>query len=77
MLCAKADKVFMRIVQHNVFLILNSVSVTFFTDPELIIPSIFVKTHSAAAAATVAVETHAISPLLLTCLLLRKLATLF
>jgi len=31
-LCAKADKVFMRTVQQNVFLILNSVPVTLFTE---------------------------------------------
>jgi len=33
-LCAKADKTFMQTVQHNVFLILNSVAVTFVTYPE-------------------------------------------
>ena len=37
---------FMRTVQQNVFLILNSVSVTAVTDPELIRPSISVMTHS-------------------------------
>jgi SET domain-containing protein len=37
---------FMRTVQQNVFLILNSVSVTAVTDPELIRPSIPVMTHS-------------------------------
>jgi hypothetical protein len=37
---------FMRTVQQNVFLILNSVPVTFVTDPELIRPSIPVMTHS-------------------------------
>ena len=36
----------MRTVQQNVFLILNSVSVTAVTDPELIRPSISVMTHS-------------------------------
>ena len=46
MLCAKANKVFMRTVQQNVFLILNSVPVTSVTDPELIRPSIPVMTHS-------------------------------
>ena len=35
-LCAKANKMFMRTVQQNVFLILNRVPVTFVTDPELI-----------------------------------------
>jgi len=34
-LCAKANKMFMRTVQQNVFLILNRVPVTFVTDPEL------------------------------------------
>jgi hypothetical protein len=38
-LFAKADKMLdMRTVQQNMFLILNSVPVTFFTDPELIRP---------------------------------------
>jgi hypothetical protein len=37
---------FMRTVQQNVFLILNSVPVTFVTDPELIRPSIPDMTHS-------------------------------
>jgi hypothetical protein len=37
---------FMRTVQQNVFLILNSVPVTCATDPELIRPSIPVMTHS-------------------------------
>ena len=37
---------FMRTVQQNVFLILNSVPVTSVTDPELIGPSIPVMTHS-------------------------------
>ena len=37
---------FMRTVQQNVFLILDSVSVTSVTDPELIRPSIPVMTHS-------------------------------
>ena len=36
---------FMRTVQQNVFLILNSVPVTPVTDPELIRPSIPVVTH--------------------------------
>jgi hypothetical protein len=36
---------FMRTVQQNVFLILNSVLVTSVTDPELIRPSIPVMTH--------------------------------
>jgi len=45
-LCANANKVFMRTVQKNVFLILNRVPVTFFIDPELIRPSIPVMTHS-------------------------------
>ena len=39
-LCANANKMFMRTVQQNVFLILNRVPVTFVTDPELIRPSI-------------------------------------
>jgi len=45
---AKADKMFMRTVQQIVFLILlNSVPVTFVTDPELLIkPSVPVMTHS-------------------------------
>ena len=46
MLCAKTNKMFMRTVQQNVFLILNSVPVTCATDPELIRPSIPVMTHS-------------------------------
>ena len=33
-LCAKADEMFMRTVQQNVLLVLNSVPVTFVTDPE-------------------------------------------
>jgi hypothetical protein len=37
---------FMWTVQQNVFLILNSVPVTFVTDPELRRPSIPVMTHS-------------------------------
>ena len=42
----KADRVFMRRVQQNVFLmILDSVPVTYVTDPELIRPSIPVMTH--------------------------------
>jgi len=45
-LCAKTNKMFMRTVQQNVFLILNSVPVTCATDPELIRPSIPVMTHS-------------------------------
>ena len=45
MLCAKADKVFMRTVQQIVFLILNRVPVTFVTDPEFIRPSIPLMTH--------------------------------
>jgi hypothetical protein len=45
-LCANANKMFMRTVQQNVFLILNRVPVTFVTDPELIRPSIPVMTHS-------------------------------
>ena len=45
-LCAKANKMFMRTVQQNVFLILNRVLVTFVTDPELIRHSIPVMTHS-------------------------------
>ena len=40
------DKMFMQTVHKNVFLILNSVPVTFVTDPELIRPSIPVMTHS-------------------------------
>jgi hypothetical protein len=43
-LCAKANKMFMRTVQQNVFLILNRVPVTFVTDPELIRPYIPVMT---------------------------------
>jgi len=47
LLCAKSDQMFMRTVQRNVFLILNSVPVTSVTDPELIRrPSIPVMTHS-------------------------------
>ena len=46
MLCAKADKMFMRTVQQNVLLILNSVPVIFVTFPELVRPSIPVMTHS-------------------------------
>ena len=46
MLCANANKMFMQTVQQNVFLILNSVPVTFVTDPELIRSSIPVMTHS-------------------------------
>ena len=43
----KADRVFMRRVQQNVFLmILDSVPVTYVTDPELIRPSIPIMTHS-------------------------------
>ena len=45
-LCAKAYEMFMRTVQQDVFLILNSVPVTFVTDPELVRPSIPVMTHS-------------------------------
>jgi superoxide dismutase len=45
-LCAKANKLFMRTVQQNVFLILNRVPVTFVTNPELIRPSNPVMTHS-------------------------------
>jgi hypothetical protein len=46
-LCAEANKMFMRTVQLNVFLILNRVPVTaFVTDSELIRPSIPVMTHS-------------------------------
>jgi hypothetical protein len=45
-LCAEANKMFMRTVQQNVFLILNRVLVTFVTDPDLIRPSIPVMTHS-------------------------------
>ena len=46
MLCAKSNKMFMRTVQQNVFLILNRLPVTFVTDPELIRPSIPVMPHS-------------------------------
>jgi len=47
LLCAKSDQMFMRTVQQNVFLILNSVPVTSVTDPELIRHSIPVtRTHS-------------------------------
>ena len=45
-LYAKANKVFMRTVQQNVFLILNRLPVTIVTDPELIRPSIPIMTHS-------------------------------
>ena len=45
-LCAKADNIFMRTVQQNVFLILNRVPVRFVTDTELIRPSIPVMTRS-------------------------------
>ena len=44
-LCAEANKMSMRTVQKNVFLILNRVPVTFVTDPGLIRPSIPVMTH--------------------------------
>jgi hypothetical protein len=44
-LCAKANKMFMRTVQQDVFLILNRVPVTFVTDPELIRPFFPVMTH--------------------------------
>ena len=44
-LSAKANMMFMRAVQQNVFLILNRVPVTYVTDPELIRPSIPVMTH--------------------------------
>ena len=43
-LCAKANKVFMRTVQQNVFLILNRVPATFVTNHELRRP-IPVMTH--------------------------------
>ena len=46
MLCAKANKMFMRAVQQNVFLILNRVPIIFVTFPELIRASIPVLTHS-------------------------------
>ena len=46
MLCAKANKMFMRTVQQNGFLILNRVPVIFVTNPELIRPSIPVITNS-------------------------------
>ena len=42
----KSNKMFMRTVQQNVFLILSRVPVTYVTDPELIMPSIPVMTHS-------------------------------
>ena len=45
-LCAKANKMFMRTVQQNVFPILKSVPVTYVKDPELIRPSISVMTPS-------------------------------
>ena len=45
-LCAKANKMFMRTVQQNVFLNLNRVPVTFVTNPEPIRPSIPVMTRS-------------------------------
>jgi hypothetical protein len=45
-LCVKAIKMFMRTAQKNVFLIPNSVPVTFVTDPELIRPSVPVMIHS-------------------------------
>jgi hypothetical protein len=45
-LCAKANKMFMRTVQQNVFLNLNRVPVTFVTNPEPIRPSIPVMAHS-------------------------------
>ena len=45
-LCANPNnKMFMRTVQQDVFLILNRVPVIFVTDPELIRPSIPVMTH--------------------------------
>ena len=47
LLCAKADKMFMRTVQQIVFLVLNSVPVTCVTYPELIRLCIFpVMMHS-------------------------------
>ena len=46
MLCANANKMLMQAVQQNVFLILNRVSVTFVTDPDLIWPSFPVMTQS-------------------------------
>ena len=42
----KSNKMFMRTVQQNVFLILSIVPVTFVTNPELIRPSIPIMTHS-------------------------------
>jgi hypothetical protein len=45
-LCAKANKMFVRTVQKNVFLILNRVPGTYVAGPELIRPSIPVITHS-------------------------------
>jgi hypothetical protein len=45
-LCAEAGQMFMRTVQQNVFLILNSVPATFVTDPELQKPSVPVMMHS-------------------------------
>ena len=45
-LCANANKMFMRTVQQYAFLLLNKVPVTFVTDPELIRPFIPVMTHS-------------------------------
>ena len=45
MLYAKADKMFLRTVQQTVLLTLNSVPVTFVTDPELLRPSVPAMTH--------------------------------
>ena len=45
-LCAKVNKMFMQTFQQNVFLILNSVPITYVTDPEPIRPSISVMTQS-------------------------------
>jgi len=45
-LCVEANKMYMRTVQQNVFLILNRMPVTFVTDPEPTRPSIPVMTHS-------------------------------
>ena len=44
-LCAKANKMLMRTVQQNVFLILNRVPILFVTHPKLIRPPIPVMTH--------------------------------
>ena len=43
---AKADQLLMGTVKQDMFLILNSVPITFVTDSELIRPSVSVAAHS-------------------------------